>query len=49
VVLENGASGGNIIINGTIPKTFNEERDYLFPLPTTDLLLNPRLTQNYKW
>ncbi|GAA3918096.1 RagB/SusD family nutrient uptake outer membrane protein [Chitinophaga oryziterrae] len=49
VVLENGASGGNIIVNGTIPKTFNEERDYLFPLPTTDLLLNPRLTQNYKW
>jgi hypothetical protein len=49
VVLENGASGGNIIVNGGIPKIFNEERDYLFPLPTTDLLLNRRLTQNYKW
>jgi hypothetical protein len=49
VVLENGASGGNIIINGTIPKTFNEERDYLFPLPTQDILLNNNLSQNPKW
>lgn len=49
VVLENGAVGGNIIVNGTIPKTFNEERDYLFPLPTQDLLLNRNLLQNPKW
>ena len=49
VVLENGASGGNIIINGTIPKSFNEERDYLFPLPTQDILLNNNLSQNPKW
>lgn len=49
VVLENGASGGNIIINGTIPKTFREDRDYLFPIPAQELLLNPALKQNPNW
>lgn len=49
VVLENGTSGGNIIINGNIPKTFREDRDYLFPLPTQELLLNPKLKQNPNW
>ncbi|SFD47773.1 Starch-binding associating with outer membrane [Chitinophaga sp. CF118] len=49
IVLENGTAGGNIIVNGTIPKTFSEERDYLFPLPTQELLLNPNLIQNSKW
>lgn len=49
VVLENGTSGGNIIINGNIPKTFREDRDYLFPLPTQELLLNTKLKQNPNW
>ncbi|PSL34540.1 RagB/SusD family nutrient uptake outer membrane protein [Chitinophaga ginsengisoli] len=49
VVLENGASGGNIIINGTIPKTFREDRDYLFPIPAQELLLNQSLKQNPNW
>ena len=49
VVLENGTAGGNIIINGNIPKTFQEDRDYLYPLPTQELLLNPKLTQNPNW
>lgn len=49
VVLENGGSGGNIIINGKIPKQFHEERDYLFPIPTQEILLNQRLTQNPHW
>ncbi|MHA4806859.1 RagB/SusD family nutrient uptake outer membrane protein [Flavitalea flava] len=49
VTLENGASGGNIIVNGSIPKTFHENRDYLYPLPTQELLLNPNLVQNPNW
>ncbi|UPK72839.1 RagB/SusD family nutrient uptake outer membrane protein [Chitinophaga filiformis] len=49
VVLENGASGGNIIINGAIPKTFREDRDYLFPIPAQELLLNRALQQNPNW
>lgn len=49
ITLVNGASGGDIIINGDIPKTFNEGRDYLNPLPTQELLLNPKLTQNPNW
>ena len=49
VSLENGTAGGNIVINPTTPKKFNEARDYLFPLPTQDLLLNPNLKQNPNW
>lgn len=49
IVLENGISGGNIIVNGNIPKTFREDRDYLFPIPVQEILLNPRLVQNPNW
>lgn len=49
VNLENDASGGLITILPTIKKTFNESRDYLFPLPTQELLLNKKLTQNPNW
>jgi hypothetical protein len=47
--LQNGQSGGNVVVNGSIPKTFNENRDYLYPIPTQDLLLNKNLTQNPGW
>jgi hypothetical protein len=47
--LENEASGGDIVINKTIPKVFNENRDYLFPIPLQEILLNPKLTQNPNW
>lgn len=30
-------------------KKFDEERDYLYPIPTGDLLLNENLTQNPHW
>ncbi len=30
-------------------RTFNENRDYLYPLPRTELLLNDNLTQNPGW
>ncbi|MBB5636826.1 hypothetical protein HDE68_002739 [Pedobacter cryoconitis] len=49
ISLENGSSGGNIVVNPNTPKTFREERDYLFPLPSQDLLLNPNLKQNPNW
>jgi hypothetical protein len=49
VDLENGASGGDVVINKTIPKTFREDRDYLFPIPLQEILLNPKLTQNPNW
>jgi hypothetical protein len=46
--LQNGESG-DVVVNGSIPKTFNEDRDYLYPIPTQDLLLNRNLTQNPGW
>src|SRR5690348_564820 len=49
ITLENGADGGKVTINANVPKTFNEDRDYLYPLPTQELLLNTNLTQNPNW
>jgi len=49
VDLENGVSGGNIVINKTVTKTWREDRDYLFPIPQQEILLNPKLSQNPKW
>ncbi|MBS1601520.1 MAG: RagB/SusD family nutrient uptake outer membrane protein [Bacteroidetes bacterium] len=49
VDLENGTSGGDIVVNKTIPKTFREDRDYLFPIPMQEILLNPKLQQNPNW
>ena len=40
---------GNILTNRNIVKTFNENRDYLWPLPISELNLNPNLTQNPGW
>ncbi len=40
---------GNILTNKNIAKTFNETRDYLWPLPIEDLTLNDNLTQNPGW
>ena len=49
IILENGAKGGKIVVNGHINKKFNESRDYLYPIPKQELLLNPQLTQNPNW
>ena len=46
--LDNGTKG-NIITNVNIVKTFNENRDYLWPLPVEDLTLNTNLKQNPGW
>jgi hypothetical protein len=47
--LENGAAGGSVIVNRNISKTFNEKRDYLYPIPIQERTLNPALTQNPNW
>ncbi|MCE7057344.1 RagB/SusD family nutrient uptake outer membrane protein [Algoriphagus sp. AGSA1] len=47
--LENGESGGQVWVHKSTAKTFNEDRDYLYPLPTEDLQLNPNLVQNPNW
>ena len=33
---------------GVVP-TFNEDRDYFYPIPAEDILLNPNLSQNPGW
>lgn len=48
ILLENGTSG-NVIINAHIKKTFDENRDYFYPLPIQELELNKNLTQNEGW
>jgi len=49
LVLENGKHGGRIITNPTIEKSWDENKDYLYPIPTQELLLNPNLEQNPGW
>ena len=49
ITLENGNKGGNILINSNITKTFDENKDYLYPIPISERLLNPNLTQNPGW
>lgn len=49
VDLVNGVAGGNIIVNRTVPKSFDENKDYLYPIPTQERILNPNLTQNPGW
>ncbi|WP_242696005.1 RagB/SusD family nutrient uptake outer membrane protein [Desertivirga brevis] len=40
---------GVIVTNRNIIKTFDENRDYLWPLPIEDLTMNPKLIQNPNW
>lgn len=47
--LSNGLAGGEIIVNPHINRTWNEERDYFYPLPLQELQLNPNLVQNPLW
>jgi hypothetical protein len=47
ISLKNGS--GEVIVNGDIAKVFDEAKDYLFPLPTQEMLLNPELSQNPGW
>ena len=47
--LLNGVNGGNIIVNRTVPKNFDENKDYFYPIPIQERILNPNLTQNPGW
>lgn len=47
--LLNQEKGGNIIVNRTVPKSFDESKDYLYPIPIQELNLNPNLKQNPGW
>ncbi len=49
IFLENGEQGGCMLINSHWVKTWDEERDYLYPIPIQERLLNPNLTQNNGW
>lgn len=48
ITLENGDEGC-IVINPHIEKKWDENKDYLFPIPIQERLLNPNLKQNPKW
>ena len=47
-VLSDG-NEGNLIIHPEVNKVFETPKNYLFPLPLTELLLNPNLEQNPGW
>lgn len=48
ITLENGESGC-IVVNPHIKKVWDEKKDYLYPVPIQERLLNPNLTQNPGW
>lgn len=49
LVLEKGKEGGYIIANPGEQKSWDENKDYLYPIPIQELLLNPGLVQNPGW
>ncbi len=50
VVLENGTYG-NVVVNADkiSQKVWDENKDYLYPIPTQAIVLNPKLEQNPGW
>lgn len=42
-------TSGNVDPVRLITRSFDENRDYLFPIPTSDLALNRSLVQNPGW
>jgi starch-binding outer membrane protein, SusD/RagB family len=42
-------NSGNLIVHPNETKKFDEAKDYLFPLPVNEILLNPNLVQNPNW
>lgn len=49
IELENGANGGNVVINRNLSKKFDETKDYLYPIPSQEIQMNPALKQNPNW
>ena len=48
IILESGESG-NVMVNPHIQKIWDEDKDYFYPIPIQERLLNPNLTQNPGW
>lgn len=48
IVLEYG-NKGCIVVNPHLDKIWDENKDYLYPIPIQERLLNPNLTQNKGW
>jgi hypothetical protein len=48
ITLSNGTDG-NLVPFADRTKKFDESRDYLYPIPSGDILLNPNLDQNPNW
>lgn len=48
IKLEHGEKG-HIVVNPQIEKVWDENKDYLYPIPIQERLLNPALTQNPGW
>ena len=49
-ILLTNTSSGNILLHTDYPRVWNEERDYLFPIPTDDRVITQgAITQNPGW
>ena len=48
ISLSNGTDG-NLVPFLDRSKRFDEAKDYLYPIPSGDIQLNPNLTQNPNW
>ena len=44
-----GGTSGNKIISSHGTKLWDEDRDYLAPIPKEEIVINPNLEQNPKW
>lgn len=49
VITFSNGSAGNLVPFADRNKSFNENRDYLYPIPSGDIQLNPNLEQNPGW
>ncbi len=49
VITLSNSTDGNLVPFADRTKTFDESRDYLYPIPSGDILLNPNLEQNPNW
>lgn len=47
--LEQGNNGGQIQVNPSVTRKWDEEKDYLYPIPIQELKLNKNLVQNPGW
>jgi hypothetical protein len=48
VFLKNGTTGGNVVTE-SVTRQFQEPKYYYRPIPQTQVILNPKLTQIFGW